>query len=255
MSSTLLVRVAFTFAFAGAALVPERAFAQPPEASAPSRAAQGVAVVAIGAAHDAAAPLARAVAGNPSLKASSVDEAKTNVLLGDAAPPSAPKELTELAELRAGVKGDDAASRQLLIAIAKRLGVRGLLVVDATPSARLFLAESGEMDAARYAPDADASPPTWNAAVRSVARAVGVTVQVQPSPTPVATAPQRVVILTPLMREGPKLENRPPTARKFYESPWFWGALGAAAFAAGAVYFATRDSTSDTIHLQLQVPH
>jgi hypothetical protein len=43
-------------------------------------------------------------------------------------------------------------------------------------------------------------------------------------------------------------------SRPFYASPWFWGALGAAAFGGAALYFATRDNSSGTIHLQLQVP-
>ena len=49
----------------------------------------------------------------------------------------------------------------------------------------------------------------------------------------------------------------PPPATEshpFYTSPWFWGAVGAAAFGGVAVYFATRDNSTDTIHLELQVP-
>jgi hypothetical protein len=58
------------------------------------------------------------------------------------------------------------------------------------------------------------------------------------------------------LKEGPKVENLPSGgSKKFYESPWFWGALGAAALAAAGVYFLTRDNGSDTIHLQLQAPH
>ncbi len=42
--------------------------------------------------------------------------------------------------------------------------------------------------------------------------------------------------------EEPAVTNAPPKPKAFYESGWFWGALGAAAFAGGAVYFATRDN-------------
>ena len=47
----------------------------------------------------------------------------------------------------------------------------------------------------------------------------------------------------------------PPHRKAFYESGWFWGAVGAAAFAGGAIFFATRDNGESTIHLQMEVPH
>ena len=43
-------------------------------------------------------------------------------------------------------------------------------------------------------------------------------------------------------------------SKPFYASPWFWGAIGAAALGGTAFYFATRDNTPSQIHLQLQVP-
>ncbi len=52
----------------------------------------------------------------------------------------------------------------------------------------------------------------------------------------------------------PKSEAPRPSV-PFYESVWFWGALGAAALAGGATYLATRDSSPSTIHLEVQVPH
>jgi len=55
--------------------------------------------------------------------------------------------------------------------------------------------------------------------------------------------------------EEPAPVTEPPKKRAFYESGWFWGALGAAAFAGGAVYFATRDNGPVPIHLEMQVPH
>jgi hypothetical protein len=56
------------------------------------------------------------------------------------------------------------------------------------------------------------------------------------------------------MREIPRKEA-PSPARPFYESVWFWGAVGAAALLGGAAYIATRDSSPSTIHLEVQVPH
>ena len=55
--------------------------------------------------------------------------------------------------------------------------------------------------------------------------------------------------------EEPVITVPPPRGKAFYESGWFWGALGAAAFAGGAIFFATRDNGESTIHLQVQVPH
>jgi len=40
----------------------------------------------------------------------------------------------------------------------------------------------------------------------------------------------------------------------FYASGWFWGAIGGAALLGAAFYFATRDTSSDAIHLQMRVP-
>jgi hypothetical protein len=49
--------------------------------------------------------------------------------------------------------------------------------------------------------------------------------------------------------------HHPEAAKAFWQSAWFWGAIGGAVFAGGAVYFATRDNTGSTIHLDVQVPH
>jgi hypothetical protein len=46
----------------------------------------------------------------------------------------------------------------------------------------------------------------------------------------------------------------PERHREFYESGWFWAAVGAAAFVGGAVFLATRDSNPSTIHLHVEVP-
>jgi hypothetical protein len=46
-----------------------------------------------------------------------------------------------------------------------------------------------------------------------------------------------------------KSESKP-----FYLSGWFWGAVAGAALVGGAIYFASRDTGDDTIHLQMRVP-
>ncbi len=53
----------------------------------------------------------------------------------------------------------------------------------------------------------------------------------------------------------PPLDTPPTPSRPFYQSTWFWGAIGAMAFAGGALYLVSRDNGSQTIHLEMQVPH
>jgi hypothetical protein len=145
----------------------------------------------------------------------------------------------------AAIHGDDAPSRALLDGVARRFSLRGVIVVrpaGASPStARVFLAATGTFDAASYSPDdvpagAPPGPPSWSAAAGSLSRAYG-----QVPAAPLAT------------HELPPADGS--SSRHFYESGWFWGALGLAALAGGAVFFATRDSSTPTIHLEAQVQH
>jgi hypothetical protein len=123
--------------------------------------------------------------------------------------------------------------------------------------ARVFLTDAGEFDAAMYAPDASsdpAAPPSWASAVRSLERAFPPPPAAPPSPPPAvapkATAPALAVQPVPHAEPGDKSRH----GRPFYESPWFWGALGVAAAAGVASYLLTRDNGSSTIHLHMQVP-
>jgi hypothetical protein len=208
---------------------------------------RGLAVVALGGAVDAAWPLAQAVYGTPSLRPSALDETHARILCGEPAPAGAPQDIRDLAESLAAVKGEDAPSRMLLGEIARRLNVRALLVVRVEaghPSARVFLPETGAFDAAVYAPDAGPTV-SWTAASQSLARTFGgEPTVVRPTSAPVFAT-----------HEEPVLTGPPPKGKAFYESGWFWGALGAAAFAGGAIFFATRDNGESTIHLQMQVAH
>lgn len=230
-------------------------------AAVPKKAPRGLAVVALGGATDAAWALAREVYANVSLRPVSVDDARARVLAGEAPAPDAPADVRDLSQLVAAVKGDDAASRQLLAGIAAQLGVRGVVVVDAKgprPSARVFVADTGTFDAASYAPD-DTPLVSWNGAVQSLARSYA---PLAPPPLATSTTPAGPVGPAPTstqapalaVHDGPRLDNSPPSGKKFYESGWFWGAIGAAVFAGGALYFATRDNQSGTIHLQMQAP-
>ncbi len=244
-----------------AAAQPDANQANQAEAAAPRPSTQGLAVVGTAGAREDAFTLARAVYAS-GLRPRGLDELRARVLAGDPAPPSATKELTDLAELRAGVNGDDAASRQLLATIGRQLGVQGLLVVtvkhttapapaDADAgvgvegagaeapaqlhevSARLFVTETGELDAARYEPDKAG----WRGTVTSLTSRF----------PPPARASQLPVI--PPAKLTPAKDDKP-----FYKSPWLWGAVGAAALVGGFFFFLSQDSGDDPIHLQMHVP-
>jgi hypothetical protein len=215
----------------------------------PTPAVNGIAVVALPGAADAAWPLAQAVYSTPSLRPYGVDESHARVLCGEPPPDAAPRDLHDLADTVAAIRGDDAASRAILGDVARRLNVRALVVVRTEGEhtvARVFVADGGSFDAASYAPD-EGSTFTWTAAVRSLARSFG------GGSEATAAAPLSAPALA--THEGPALDNEPPKKKAFYESGWFWGAVGAAAFAGGAVFFATRDNGPTTIHLEMQVPH
>ena len=221
----------------------------PPPASMPTPAPNGLAVVAMAGATDAAWPLAREVYATPSLRPYGVDEARARVLCGEPLAAGAPADVRDLADTVAAVHGEDAASRAILGDVAHRLNVRALVVVHLgadTPSARVFLADGAAFDAATYSPDGG-STVTWAAATRSLERAF--------SAPQGAAAAARMSAPALATHDDPSFENPPPKPKAFYETGWFWGALGAAAFTGGAIFFATRDNTPSTIHLQMNVPH
>ncbi len=147
-----------------AALAPLPAPApSPPPAStpvpvvAPTAAPSGIAVVAMPGATDAAWPLAQAVYSTPAIRPVAVDEVHARVLCGEAAPPASPGDVRDLAETVAAIRGEDAASRAILVDMAHRLNVRALAVVHVEagkPVARVFVAETQSFDAASYGPDA-----------------------------------------------------------------------------------------------------
>ncbi len=218
----------------------------PVPASAPSP-AFGLAVVAMPGAADAAWPLARAVYADGSLRAG-IDDAHARVLCGEPAASTDPVELRDLSDTVAALHGEDAPTRALLDGIARRFSARGLVVVGVAsgrPTARVFLAETGSFDAASYAPD-DSPTVAWSATIRSLDRTF--------APPALAAGPSDAPALA--THDGPtKPREERPSSRPFYESAWFWGAIGAAALTGGVVYFATRDSSPSTIHLEVEVPH
>lgn len=237
----------------------------------PSRApAQGVVVLGTNGARDDAFALARSVYAS-TLRPRSLDELRARIAGGDPAPLSTSKDIKELAELRSAVNGEDAASRRLLGAIAQQLNVQAILVVSRVPKAspaaapdagsastdadggalapaappssttgpvaRLFLAETGDFDAARYEPDETGS---WGGTATSLSPRF-------PPPAQVPGA-ERKGPPPKLVTDGTK-ENKP-----FYASPWLWAAVGAAALVGTFFFFASQDNSDDPIHLQMHVP-
>jgi hypothetical protein len=231
--------------------------AQPP----PAPARQGIAVLGMGSAKDEAYALARAVYGS-SLRPRNLDEIRARVLAGDPPPSLSSKEVRELSELRASIKDDDAVSRRVLASIAKDLNVAAILVVKveaAAPvdadagadggapgnkaSARLFLTETGEIDAARYSPEAGLDgPDAWKPTVASLERRF----PGPAAPPPSAATPDKPA---PTMRP-----DEAPGPKPFYASAWFWGAIGGAVLIGGIFFVASQDTSDDPIHLQMRVP-
>lgn len=253
--SALLVLASATTALADEPSAP----AMSPSATAPAARGQGVGVIGIGSTRDEAFALGRAVYGSR-LRPGSLDEPRARVLAGDPPPAQPSPALRDLAELRAAIKGDDAASRRLLLSITKDQTLEALLVVDriepastdadasapvtAPVRARLFLPETGEFDAAVYTPEAGASgPAAWRTVVTSLER------RFPPSTAPMS-APSAAVHPPP----PPALRPTEPETRPFYKSFWFWGAIGGAALVGTGIYFASRDTGPDAIHLQMRIP-
>ena len=250
--------------------------AAPPSAPTPTVAddQHGLVVLGLGASIDAAWPLARALYADPALRPTALDEPHARVLVGEAPGDSSTAELRDLADTRAAIHGDDAASRRLLASIAVSLHVKGVLVVEGPTSAenhataRVFVTAAGAYDAVRY--ESDPSAPvtwgkptnivTWNGAVTALRRGFADVPAAPPVPAAQAagalSAPPLAThaVVGPTLPAADKAEEAKTSKRAFYQSPWFWAAAGAAVFAAGAVYFATRNDGSDNIQLQVQVP-
>jgi hypothetical protein len=194
--------------------------------------------VAVDGATDAAWPLAQRVYQSAVLRPAGIDDARARVLAGEPPPALSPVEITELSELRRGVKGDDAASREVLAALVEKLDVHAIIVVSVAEhqtSARVYDSDLRAFDAARYLPDAPRFD-TWHDAIRALER-------------PYLRQPTSLVA-PEVDRPKARRESRP-----FYDSPWFWVAVGAAAvLVGGGVILATTLQTNDTIHLTAQLP-
>jgi len=177
---------------------------------------RGVLVLAAPDTHtDASWPVAQAVYGDAALRPSIAD-AEARALAGDIVDDKATARVRELAELRAKVKGDDAASRAILAELARRTGARAIAIVstvDGATEVRVWDAADDAVGSTRYRREASG----WQPLVGTL-RTRYAPQKVEPAPAPA--------------KQG----------KSFVESPWFWAALGAAAAGGVAVYLLTRDN-------------
>lgn len=219
----------------------------------------GVAVLALDGATDAAWRLAARVYRGP-LRPPALDELHARALVGEPIAPGAAKDLQDLAETRAAIHGDDAPSRRLLGSLAAQLGVEAIIVVQkdgASPAtARAYLASNEMFDAARYAEDGG----SWESTAASLERALKADPRPAsgdaPATQPASGGASGAVPIAPAGGSGGGEAPRAEGSKPFYKSVWFWGALGAAVFAGGAIFLATRDNGDGTgaMHLQVKVP-
>ena len=220
----------------------------------PHASGTGVAVLALDGATDAAWRLAARVYRGP-LRPTSLDEVHARALVGEPPAPGAPRDLQDLAETRGAVHGEDAPSRRLLASLAAQLGVLAIVVVqkDATSgggpaTARVFLASNDAFDAARYAEDSG----SWEPTAASLERTLRADTRANGQPAGDAARPSSEVPVAPTRGEAQPSDGSKP----FYRSVWFWGALGAAVFAGGAIFLATRDNGDGAgpMHVQVKIP-
>ncbi len=186
----------------------------------------GVAVVAQGATPtDATWPVALAIYGRPTLRPKFADRV-ARVLAGEAPIDADLEPIKELAALRAKVEGDDAPSRAILAEIARRTNTLALAVVS-KPEAkdvtvRVFDVKGDRLEATQYLAEKTGS--AWGPLID--------TLDARYAPAPKVEAQEPVKPIAPA-----------PEGKSFYKSPWFWGALGAAAAAGLTVFLLTRNST------------
>ncbi len=256
--STWSVPPAASAAPAAPSTAPSSTVPSPPGAQPSVAVGRGVAVLAVDGATDAAWRLAARVYRGP-LRPTSLDEVHARALVGDApaSGASGARDVQDLAETRAAIHGEDAPSRRLLASLAAQLGVEAVVVVQkdassGTATARVFLASNGAFDAARYAEDNGSWEPTATSLERTLRVDSRADTQPGAKTTDAPVGPTSASSNTP-----PNGEPRPADGSKaFYKSVWFWGALGAAVFAGGAIFLATRDNGdgSGPMHVQVKVP-
>ncbi len=207
----------------------------------------GVVVIGVGpSAADASWPIARAVYADASIRPK-LSEADARVLAGEPPAPDAPASRKELAELRAAAIADDALGRSAVREIMRKTNARAAVIVALDTPAPAVSASSSA--SASVAPSASASatvgapPPAPGVASARVFDAAddGIAPTTY-RPEAAAGAPWSALLAVLRARYGvvpatvasasssaAPIKETPKESVTFYKSPWFWGALGAAA--------------------------
>lgn len=224
---------------------PPAAPAMPAALVEPTAVRRGVVVLAVGeGGADAAWPVALAVYGDEALRPRLADR-DARALAGEALAKDAPKETRELAELRAQVKGDDAASRLLLKEIARRTTALAVVLVfaptDAAPAqARIYDAADDAIDATLHR----AGTSGWGglvATARGRYAARGAT----------SGAGANGALAAPA-KGTPGGARAGGEAGSILRSPWFWGAIGAAVVGGAVIAFAASGSGAQTTTMRVE---
>ena len=201
-------------------------------AGSPSRIdlSSGIAVIAVGNdASEHAWDLATGVYLDPLLRPAHLQEPTARVLAGETPAPRSGDALQKFAAVRRSLTArDDPANLGLLSSVAAQLQVSALVLVvqpsPGQPRAKMYLAHARDF----------VHPDLWK----------------QPS---AAQQPSWGPAIAWLHGREPQPQLPSPQSRNLLTSPWFWGALGAAASAAVVVYALERDDSSNSIHLQGRV--
>jgi hypothetical protein len=219
-----------------------------------------VVVIAVGGTTGEARTVAREIYRDPALRPPLAD-AEARVLIGEALPKGASTALAELSSLRARARAStDAADRAILAEIARRTRARAIALVlvtgdgatgdgatgdgatgePATDAAiddgaevRLYDAADDRLEATRHR----AEQGGWSSLLDRARARFSTTA---PTTTP-ATAP----VNTPTPSDAKK-------GGTFLSSPWFWGALGAAAAAAVAAWAISRDNAPSSSGVRIE---
>ncbi len=165
-------------------------------------------------------PVAKAVYGDEALRPA-LSDAEARALAGE---PS--DKHKELFDLRAQVKGDDVASRAILVEIARRTGARAIVLVsrvDQNPEVRVWDAAEDRVEATRHRREASGWEPLVGVLHGKYASKAS---KPATDPAPAGSAP-----LT--------------------KSPWFWGAIGVV-LAGGVAAWALTRNDGDTRPVRIE---
>ena len=198
------------------ALAPTSAPSSPSGPETPTR--RGVlTVAAAGTPSSVAWPVAQALSEDADLRAK-IDEPLARVLAGDAPGEGASGQARELWELRGQIKGDDAASRVLLAEVGRRTAARAIalvLVVEGAAEVRIWDAATDTLESTRHRREGSG----WSPLVGAVRARV-------------------------LPRPDPAPKPTPAAPKSTLQSPWFWGAIGAAVLAGVVAYAASQSGSA-----------